>query len=267
MDNRPIGIFDSGLGGLTAVKALRGLLKSENIIYFADSGRMPYGGRSRSQLRRMARQDLDFFASRDVKAILVACGTLSSNAADLLEENRIPCFGVLKAGVEGMARLPGDGPLGIIATEATIRSGAFEQALRERCPGREIRALACPGFVPLIESGHTDPADPQLRQAMEILEPLRGCDGLLLGCTHYGIIAQAIREKLGPETALLEASACGAQAVKEALLARGLTGGSGEERYYTSGSAEAFGKAASLFLGRDQAIQAEEVPVMEAGEA
>ena len=266
MDNRPIGIFDSGLGGLTAVKALRQLLPEENIVYFADSGRLPYGGRSRAQLRRMARQDLDLMAAHGVKAILVACGTVSSNAPDLLEENPIPSFGVLKASVEAMARLPGTGALGVIATEATIRSGAFEAALREKCPGREIIALPCPKLVPLIEFGHTDPADPLLLKAMDDLAPLQGADALLLGCTHYGIVARAIQQAVGPDTRLLEASACGARAVRDFLVSQDLTGGHGQELFLTSGPAEEFQAAASLFLGRGQTIPARHIPPMEAGE-
>ena len=266
MDNRPIGIFDSGLGGLTAVRALRQMLPAEDIVYFADSGRLPYGGRSRSQLRRMARQDLDLMASYGVKAVVVACGTLSSNAPDLLEENPIPSFGVLKASVDAMAQMPGTGALGIIATEATIRSGAFEAALREKCPGREIIALPCPKLVPLIEFGHIDPSDPLLQAAMDDLAPLQGADALLLGCTHYGIVAEAIQKALGPSTRLLEASACGARAVRDFLTSRDLTGGQGRELYLTSGPAEDFQAAASLFLGRERTILARHIPAMEAGE-
>ena len=107
MDKRPIGIFDSGLGGLTGLTALHALLPGEDLIYFGDTGRMPYGGRPAAQLRRMAQQNLDFMASFDVKAIFVACGTVSSTAADLLERCPIPCFGVLRAGVDAMAQVPG----------------------------------------------------------------------------------------------------------------------------------------------------------------
>lgn len=136
MDNRPIGIFDSGLGGLTAVKALRELLPEEDIVYFADSGRVPYGARPVEQLRRMAVQDMDFVANHGAKAIIAACGTVSSNAPDLLAGYRLPVFGVLRPGVEAMSRVPGSAPLGVIATAASIRSGAFQRSLEECCPGR-----------------------------------------------------------------------------------------------------------------------------------
>lgn len=265
MDNRAIGIFDSGLGGLTAVRALRALLPEENIVYFADTARMPYGGRSLEQIRRMAVQDLEFVASYGVKAVLVACGTISSNAPELLEGFRIPAFGVLRPGVQAMAKLPGGGPLAVIATEASIRSGSFERALREACPGREILPVPCPDFVPLIESGHTEPDDAQLRASVErTLRPLRerGAEAVLLGCTHYGLIAGAIADYLGDGVQLVGAADSAAQALCEYLTANGLAGGSGGERYFTSGSGEDFARHAAAFLGRAVGA-AEEIPVME----
>ena len=253
MDNRPIGIFDSGLGGLTAVRALRALLPEENLVYFADSGRLPYGGRSVEQLRRMARQDLELVAGFGVKAVLVACGTISSNAPDLLDGFRLPTLGVLRPGVEEMARQPGDAPLGVIATAASVRSGAFERALRAACPGREILAVPCPDFVPLIESGHTRWEDPLLRTAVETaLEPLcrAGISALLLGCTHYGIIREALSMRLGPDVRLVDAAGCAAGALARLLRQRDLCGGTGEEAYYTSGRAGDFAAAAATFLDR-----------------
>ena len=263
MDNRAVGIFDSGLGGLTALSALRELLPEENIIYFGDTGRLPYGAKTREQLRRMAVQDLDLIASYGVKAILVACGTLSSNAPEILDAYPVPAFGVLRAGVAGMRKIPGAGPLGVIATEASIRSGAFARALEAACPGREILPVACPDFVPLIESGHGSD-DPLVKEAVaRYCAPLRGADAVLLGCTHYGIIGEAIGEYLGEHTALVSASYCGAAVVAQHLIVNGLTGGSGEERFLASGDPAAFTHAASTFLGRTMAKEAEGLPVME----
>lgn len=264
MDNRPIGIFDSGLGGLTAVMALRRLMPEENIVYFADSARVPYGEKSREALLVMARQDLDLLASLSAKAIIAACGTVSSNAAQILERYPLPVCGVLKPGIEAMRRVPGTAPLGIIATEASIRAGTFRRALVEKAPGREIIDLACPDFVPLIESGHISPEDPALRCAVEqALAPLKagGVKALLLGCTHYGIIGRAIRDYLGPEVALISASDCVAEKTCGSIKQLGLTGGCGETRYYTSGDAAAFSAAASALMGQE--VQAEHVPPME----
>ncbi len=264
MDNRPVGIFDSGLGGLTAMKALQELLPEENIIYFGDTGRMPYGAKTREQVRRMAVQNLELMASFDVKAVIVACGTISSNAPDILDGWPVPAFGVLKAGVSGMRRLRGTGPLGVIATEASIRSGSFARALRETCPGRKIVDVACPDFVPLIEAGHSGAEDPLVRAAVaKYLGPIRGADGLLLGCTHYGIIGQAIRDYLGPETALVSASVCGAAQLCQYLIVNGLTGGEGRERFLTSGDAAEFDRLAAAFLGHGLSAPVETVPVME----
>ena len=263
MDNRPIGIFDSGLGGLTGMKALRELLPEENIVYFADSGRLPYGEKSREQLRGMAVQNLRFLTGFGVKAILVACGTMSSNAADILAEWPVQTVGVLSSSADWMSRLEGSGPVAVIATGASIRSGGYGRALREACRGRRILEVPCPDFVPLIESGHIAPEDPFLQEAVrKYLQPVREAkaEALLLGCTHYGIIAEAIREYLGPEIALVSAAESGAAALCSLLLKQKRTGGEGAVRYFTSGSPEAFNRAASLFLGADAGIvQAEAV--------
>ena len=254
MDNRPIGIFDSGLGGLTGLKALRDLLPEENIVYFADSGRLPYGEKTREQLRGMAVQNLRFLTGFGVKAILVACGTMSSNASDILAGWPVPTVGVLSSSADWMSRLPGSGPVAVIATEASIRSGGYRHELQKTCPGREIISVGCPDFVPLIESGHIEPGDPALQAAVrKYLQPVKeaGAQALLLGCTHYGIIEEAISDYLGPETVLVSAAESGAAALCSYLLKQKQTGGDGEARYYTSGEPEAFNRAASLFLGED----------------
>ena len=144
MDNRAIGIFDSGLGGLTAAAALRELMPGENIIYFADSARVPYRAKSRDELLIIARQDLELLSSFSVKFIIAACGTVSSNASLVLESFSVPTIGVLKPGIRDMSLIPGDSPLGIIATQASIRAGAFRRELERLCPGREIIDLPCP---------------------------------------------------------------------------------------------------------------------------
>ena len=138
MDDRPIGIFDSGVGGLTGLKALLRLLPGEDYVFFADTGRMPYGPRPQEELRAIALQDMDCLASFGVKAILSACGTISSAAHRELETYPVPAFGVLHPAVAAMAAVGGDAPLGVIATSASIESGQFTLPLRALCPGREI---------------------------------------------------------------------------------------------------------------------------------
>ncbi len=252
MNDSPIGIFDSGLGGLTSLRALHRLLPKENIVYFADTGRCPYGEKTSAQLRTMAVQNLQFLTDFNVKAILVACGTLSANAADLLAAWRIPAVGVLRPTVGVLRQLPGTGPLAVIATEASIRSGGFQQAIRAACPAREVLPLACPEFVPLIESGHVSADDPLLCASVSrMLAPLRSAKpaALVLGCTHYGLIADAITAFLGPELPLIHAADCGAEALCALLQGAGETGGQGETRYITSGDAENFSAKAALLLG------------------
>ncbi len=264
MDHRPIGIFDSGLGGLNGLRALRSFLPDENVVYFADSGRLPYGAKSRAQLRVMAQQDLDFLSSFGVKAILVACGTLSSNAGDLLAGWRVPTAGVLTSSADWMRRAEGQGAIAVIATEASIRSGSYQRALREACPKREVIAVPCPDFVPLIEGGHCSPEDPVLQDAVSrYLRPVRdaAAEALLLGCTHYDIISEAISRFLGPDVSLVSAAESGAAALCSGLLKTGETGGRGETRFFTSGDSAGFSDAAALFLGCEASeISAEAVP-------
>lgn len=252
MDNRPVGIFDSGLGGLTAVTALRALLPGESIVYFGDNGRNPYGLRSVQELRRMAQEDLELAASFNAKAVIAACGTVSSVAGDVLANFRLPVFNVLDASTAKIAKTPGDAPLGVIATSASIKNGAFERRLRTLCPGREIVAAPCQDFVRLIESGHTSPEDEALRESVE--ESLavikeRGVCALLLGCTHFGVISEAISAYLGAEVELVDAAACAAGSMAEYLIANDMCAGRGEESYYTSGDPASFEHYASALLG------------------
>lgn len=265
MDNRPIAIFDSGFGGLTAYAALRRMLPRENILFFADNARAPYGSRTAGQLRLIARQDLDFAASTGAKVILAACGTVSANAPDILEAYPLFTLGVLEDGVKALAAAPGDAPLGIIATAASIKSGRFAERLGALCPGREIVPMACPDFVPLIESGRCAPDDSAIREAVSrYLRPLRdaGVGSILLGCTHYGLISEAITAYMGDSVRLVSAAESAAQALCGYVKAHALEGEGGTERFFTSGSAAEFEQKAALFLGR--AVHgAEHVPVME----
>ena len=265
MDNRPVGFFDSGLGGLTAVSALRKLLPNENIIYFGDTGRMPYGTRERKQLRGMARQNLEYLMSFDVKAIIAACGTMSANATDILDSCPVPVFNVLVPSVEAMSHVEGDQPLAIIATEASIRAAAFQNRLQELCPGREILGVPCQDFVILCETGHISPDDELLKKSVEgYLRPVKekNAAALLLGCTHFGIISEAISDYLGRGTEILSASECAAKRLEQYLIAENMTGGNSESRYFTSGLEREFDALAAEIMGNEYCGHAEHVPVM-----
>lgn len=267
MDNRPIGIYDSGIGGLTGLRALRRLLPKEDYVFFGDSGRMPYGPRPIEELRRIAGQDMDFLAGFNVKAILAACGTISSAARPVLAAYPIPAFGVLEPALDAMAAVPGDRPLCIIATAASIHSGEFTDALAQRCGyRREIVGVPCPEFAPMIEQGHIRRDDPVVTAAVRrALEPIKGRDfgALLLGCTHYGIIEDAIRDYLGADVPLLSASDCAAKALRDYLVQKELTGDSGGTvRLFDSGDLRQFEAFAVPYLQMGP-LSVEAAPMME----
>lgn len=257
MDHRPIGVFDSGLGGLTAVRELRRLLPGEDIIYFGDTGRVPYGGRSPEAIVHYARQDVAFLRTFDLKAIVVACGTVSTTALDVLvRENDIPVWGVVEPAARAAARATRNGRVGLIGTQATIRSGAYERRIAREDPSIQVLTEACPLFVPLVENGRFRPGDIVAETvAAEYLAPMRkaGVDTLVLGCTHYPLLTEVIGACMGPEVALINVGATCAAAVAERLRAMDALnpGGAGESRFYVSDSVEGFSRLASTFLQRD----------------
>ncbi len=160
MDMRPIGVFDSGLGGLTAVRSLREILRSENLVYFGDTARVPYGGRARETLLKYARQDVRFLRTFDLKAILIACGTVSTTSLEALQaENPLPIVGVVEPTCRRALLVTKRKKVGVIATLASIRSGAYEAVLRRLDPSVEVYGKACPLFVPLVENGRVDRGD------------------------------------------------------------------------------------------------------------
>ncbi|MBQ1730523.1 MAG: glutamate racemase [Oscillospiraceae bacterium] len=256
MDKRPIGVFDSGLGGLTAVKMLSRVLPGEDIIYFGDTGRVPYGGRSRETIMKYAGEDIAFLRSFDIKAVLAACGTVSTNGLETVAESSdVPVWGVVGAAARAAVKATKNGRIGIIGTKASIRSGAYDRAIQELLPGAFIEKKACPLFVPLVEAGKTDRLDPVLRLvAEEYLLPMKrtGIDTLILGCTHYPIIAAAIGDVLGPGVELIDTGAASAAEIAAYLTENGLVNDEGGmRRYFVSDSPESFSEAARLFLGGD----------------
>ena len=254
MDNRPIGVFDSGLGGLVAAQILRRRMPNEDIVYFGDTGRMPYGGRPERELMTIGRQNIDFLRGFDVKLILAACGTISTVALPKLEVP-IPVFGVIGPAARIVSQRTQNGRVGVIATAATISGAAFQKAILTLNPQLEVTATACPKLVPLIESGHFEKDDPEVVSALE--EHLTdivsaGADTLLLGCTHYLLMGDAISHFLGDGVELIDAGEASAEELigyigDNNLSAR--TGRVGESSYYTSGDAESFREAANLIIG------------------
>ncbi len=229
MDDRPIGVFDSGLGGLTTVRELCRLLPEEDIVYFGDTGRVPYGSRSRETIVKYARQDVAFLRTFDLKTIVIACGTVSTTALDVLAaENPIPVLGVVAPAARAAARATRSGSIGLIGTQASIRSGAYERLIRAENPAARVLAQPCPLFVPLVENGRFRPGDVVIETvAAEYLAPLKeaGVDTLVLGCTHYPLLEKVIGAYMGPEVRLINSGAEGARAGELPLLRQRPAGG------------------------------------------
>jgi len=259
MDSRPIGVFDSGLGGLTAVRKLLEVLPGEDIVYLGDTGRVPYGGKSRETILRYALDDTAFLMRRNVKSILVACGTVSSNAIGEVQRaaGDIPVTGIVDLSARKAARSTRTGKIGVIATAATIRSGAFGNAVRRWLPNACVTEKACPLFVPLVEDGRIQPGEPLIELcAREYLAPMQEAkvDTLILGCTHYPLLLDVIRGIMGPEVTLVNPGEETALAIAEELSRQDLLSGrteGGSQQYFITDSSEKFGAVASLFLGRD----------------
>ena len=268
MDRRPIGVFDSGLGGLTAVRELARLMPEEDLIYFGDTGRVPYGGRSRDTIVKYARQDVNFLRSFDPKAIVIACGTVSTTALDVLRrENDIPVFGVVEPAVQAAAEETKNGRVGLIGTKATIRSGAYERELRRLLPDAQITAEACPLFVPLVENGRHQSGDIVVETvAAEYLAPIRaeGVDTLILGCTHYPLLKTVIGRFMGDGVKLVDVGARCAHWVAAELDRMGLRtdrAEAGKRRYFVSDSTGDFAAMASTFLKEDVSGEVEKIDI------
>lgn len=256
MDQRPIGVFDSGLGGLTAVRHLQNLLPRENIIYFGDTGRVPYGTRSRDTIRRYTEEDCRLLLERDVKFIIAACGTVSSVSPDILAGLPVPAIGVVSPTAAAAAAATKNKRIGILGTTATIRSGSFEKELLAIDPTIQVTATPCPLFVPLVESGWIAEGDeiavPMVRRYLATVKAT-DVDTLILGCTHFPLLAPIIRAELGEKVTLIDsgqetASLCARFLHKHNALADRPHNGS--TQFYVSDQPEGFSRVAEIFLGK-----------------
>ena len=255
MNGAAIGVFDSGLGGLTTVRQLHRLMPEERIIYFGDTGRVPYGSRSREILRKYAQQDMAFLMHHQVKMVIAACGTVSSTSADLGAQLPVPFTGIIEPAARAAVQATRTGRIGVIATAATIASEALPRAIRALMPTADVRQQACPLFVPLVEGGFTDPADPVTRMVAErYLAPLRGAvDTLILACTHYPIIAPIIGEVMGGGVTLIDSGAETARHALRVLESAGLRAdpaAPGGTEYYVTDRVQDFERIGGLFLGQ-----------------
>lgn len=252
MDIRPIGVFDSGLGGLTAVSEIMRILPDEEIVYFGDTARVPYGTRGTDTIMRYVRDDIDFLKKFDIKAVIMACGTASSVTLPFIqEEYDIPIIGVVRPAVEKAIDATKNGKIGIIGTNATIKSRSYEREILTRLPSAEIYTAACPLFVPLVENGRTDPDDVVLYTMVEeYLAPIKeaGADTLIMGCTHYPIIERAIAKFMGSNVSLVNPGREAAKFLKEnEKIEKNV--GSGKYSFFVSDDCDGFIANASKFLG------------------
>jgi len=217
--NRPIGVFDSGIGGLTVAAALRELLPGEDIFYIGDTARVPYGGKSAATIERYSMEISGLLLAEHAKMIVVACNTASALGIPRLHETlRVPVLGVIMPGAQAAVKATRNGRIGVIGTRATIYSRAYERAIHEIAPDANVFSEACPLFVPLIEEGWLDDAisDQVIRRYLEKLMR-EGIDTLVLGCTHYPLLRPAIARYLGPEITLVDSAQNCAAAVKQLL--------------------------------------------------
>ena len=248
MDNRAIGVFDSGLGGLTAVRQLHRVMPNEDIIYFGDTGRVPYGSRGRQTIINYTRQDTAFLTKHDIKAIVVACNTASAYALnDLEREIDIPIIGVVKPGAKVAAEVTRNGQVGVIATEGTISSNIYTTYIRQLRPEVQVTGKACPLFVPLVVEGlWQDPVTDEI--AKRYLSSLidTGIDTLILGCTHYPLIRSTVAKVMGDHVTLVNPAYETARELKELLMEKGLFNpvppqlGTNKYEFFVSDGAEKF---------------------------
>lgn len=256
MDNRPIGVFDSGLGGLTVVHELLKRLPHEDIVYFGDTGRVPYGSRSPEMVKRYAMQDSELLLKQDVKYIIAACGTVSSVADEVLRSLPVPAMGVVEPTAEAALTATKNDRIGIIGTAVTVRSGSFEQAIKRARPDAQVFAQACPVLVTLVESGWVEENNPATEAvARQYLQPFveQKIDTLILGCTHFPLLAPIISRILGESVTLINSGAATAAKCASLLQQHDMlsaSDGTGDCRFFVSDQPYNFTRVAEMFLGR-----------------
>jgi len=253
--DRPIGVFDSGLGGLTVVRELLATMPNEEIVYLGDSARVPYGIKSLETVRRFAMEDASFLLRSDPKLIVVACNTASAAAIDELTERcPVPVVDVIRPGAAAALEAT-DGAIGVIATEATVASGAYQRAIAAGDAAREVIARACPLLVPIVEEGRTADDPIVLHVLGEYLRELqrKRLGALILGCTHYPLLTIAIAKLMGPAVRLINSGRAAAAEVHRRLEAGGLRSArsrAGRLLCHTTDNPERFARLAQRFGGR-----------------
>lgn len=256
-DNRAIGVFDSGLGGLTVVRELCRVLPNEDIIYFGDTGRVPYGTRSRETIWKYTLQDENFLISKNVKLVIAACGTVSSVASDTAELIPVPFFEVVSHASKSAVENTKNGKIGVIGTSATVKSGQHEKNIKSLMPNAMVTAVSCPLFVPLVEEGWYSKDDVVVLETVKrYLKPIieNECDTLILGCTHYPVLEQAINAVLGGKVTLINAGTPTSHYVKNFLEQKEMLSENtshGKHEFFVSDKVDSFKTQASILLGEE----------------
>lgn len=265
MDNRPIGVFDSGLGGLSCVKEIMRIMPNEDVIYFGDTGRVPYGSRSQETLMKYVRQDIRFLKSFDIKMIIIACGTASSAALPWISsEVATPIMGVVEPAARAAVAATKTKRIGVLGTPATVRYGKYIEDIKSICPDAQVFQKACPMFVPLVENGYTDCEITRII-ANEYLEEIKKnrVDTLILGCTHYPLLKKVIGEVMGDGVKLIDSGAVAADSAFEYLKANNMQNEkeNGAYRYFVSDSPQDFSKLGGMFLEKTVADTVERIDI------
>lgn len=252
---QPIGVFDSGIGGLTVVRALMGAMPSESIVYFGDTARVPYGTKSRKTIVKFSLENVEFLLRCGVKCIVIACNTSSAFALPTLRKYfKVPIIGVIRPGAAAAARATRVKRVGVIGTRATVRSGAYEAAIKRLDPSIHVVSQSCPLFVPLVEEGWLDGgicAD----VAQKYLAPLRQerIDTLILGCTHYPLLTHTIRDVMGPEVTLIDSAHETVAEVRGVLMGNDLLAAATAKpkyRFFVTDEPRQFSDVGHRYLGR-----------------
>jgi glutamate racemase len=265
MNQSPIGIFDSGIGGLTVARAIFEQLPGESTVYFGDTARVPYGPKSPETVRRYSLEILRWLMEQRVKAVVIACNTSTAHALETLQaESPVPVIGVIEPGAAAAASVGGDGPIGVIGTAGTIASNAYAKAIHRARPDAKVEQRACPLFVPLVEEGWFDHPAADLI-AREYLAPLTaaGVGALVLGCTHYPLLKPLLQRVMGSEVRLIDSGQETARVVASALRERGLEapdGAPASHRFAVSDDEARFRQVGARFIG-DRLSRAEVVPL------
>lgn len=264
--NAAIGVFDSGVGGLTVLHRIAEKLPHEHLIYLGDTARYPYGGKSAETVRRYALENTEFLVDKGIKMLVVACNTAAAVALDaLVDRFEIPVVGVIEPGARETVLRTHNRKVGVIATERTIASGCYTQLLKRLDPQLEIYTRACPLFVPLAEEGWVDNDVARSTAALYLTSLKRsGIDTLLLGCTHYPLLADVIAEVMGEKVTLVDSAVTTAQVVRETLVRYGLLrrasgAATGSASFFVTDVPDRFVKVGSRFMGQkvDSAVRIE----------